>query len=128
MRAFLDGLGPGLKVGISWRSMRLTEMRNAHYPGLAALAPLLAVPGVRFVCLQYGSGWQQGLQTAAGPVAVVHGLDTTADLEGVTALVSHLDAVIFPSTTLVWVGAGLGVPVCVPSHPPGFPQFRTGPL
>src|SRR3546814_9864375 len=47
MRAFLDGLGPGLKVGISWRSMRLTEMRNAHYPGLAALAPLLAVPGVR---------------------------------------------------------------------------------
>src|SRR3546814_1072789 len=108
--------------------MRLTEMRNAHYPGLAALAPLLAVPGVRFVCLQYGSGWQQELQTAAGPVAVVPGLDTTADLEGVTALVSQLDAVICPSSTLGWVGAGVGVPVWLLYNTPVFLEFGTGRL
>lgn len=125
MRRYLDGLGPGPKVGISWRSMRLSEMRNMHYPGLAAMAPILRVPGVRFVCLQYGSDWRQELREAAGPLAVVPGLDTTADLDGVTALVSQLDAVICPSSTLGWVGAGVGAPVWLLYNTPVFLEFGT---
>ena len=35
MLAMLEALGPGLKIGVSWRSMRLTDTRNVHYPGLA---------------------------------------------------------------------------------------------
>jgi len=125
MRAFLDDLGPGLKVGISWRSMRLSELRNVHYPGLAVLAPILRVPGVRFVCLQYGHDWQQELTAAAEPVAVVPDLDTTADIDGVAALVSQLDAVICPSSTLGWVGAAVGVPVWLLYNTPVFLDFGT---
>lgn len=123
MRATVSNLGPGLKIGISWRSMRQTEARNVHYPGLAALAPVLAVPGVTFVCLQYGTGWQDELRASGAPVSVVPGLDTTADIEGVAALAAGLDGVICPSSTIGWIGAGVGVPVWLLSNEPVFLEF-----
>lgn len=125
MRAALDRLGPGPKVGLSWRSMRLTAMRNAHYPGLPAFEPVLGVPGVAFVCLQYGTGWQQELRRLDRHVAVVPGLDTTADIEGVMALVSQLDAVICPSSTLGWIAAAAGVPNWLLYNTPVFLEFGT---
>jgi len=125
MRAELDRLGPGPRVGMSWRSMRLTEMRKVHYPGLGAFAPVLRVPGVRFVCLQYGTGWQDELKRLDRPVAVVPGLDTTADIEGVTALVSLLDAVVCPSSTLGWIAAAVGVPNWLLYNTPVFLEFGT---
>lgn len=125
MRRVLDGLGPGLKVGISWRSMRLTAARNPHYPGLLLIDPVLRVPGVTFVCLQYGTGWPEELRATGADMAVVPGLDTTADLEGVTALVSLLDAVICPSSTLGWVGAAVGTPVWLMYNSPVFLEFGT---
>lgn len=125
MGTALDALGPGLRIGVSWRSMRLTEMRNVHYPGLAAFSPVLRVPGVTFVCLQYGSGWQEELRAAGQPVAVVPGLDTTADIEGVAALVSQLDAVICPSSTLGWIAAAVGVPNWLLYNTPVFLEFGT---
>ena len=124
MRAALDRLGPGPKVGVAWRSMRLSEVRNIHYPGLAAFAPILGVPGIVPVCLQYGAGWQEELRSAGRSVASVPGLDTTADLDGVTALVSCLDAVICPSSTLGWIGAGVGTPVWLLYNTPCF--FEAG--
>ena len=65
------------------------------------------------------------LATAAGPVAVVPDLDTTADIDGVTALVSQLDAVICPSSTLGWVGAAVGVPVWLLYNTPVFLEYGT---
>ncbi len=125
MRAELDRLGPGRKVGVSWRSMRLTEIRNIHYPGLAAFAPVLRVPGVTFVCLQYGTGWQEELRAAGVSMAVIPGLDTTADIDGVTALASLLDAVICPSSTLGWIAASVGVPNWLLYNTPVFLEFGT---
>lgn len=128
LRAAVAGLGPGLKIGLSWRSMRQSEGRNVHYPGLAALAPILAVPGVRFVCLQYGTGWQDELRASAAPVSVLPKLDTTADIEGVAALTASLDAVICPSSTIGWIGAGVGTPVWLLSNRPVFLEFGLGRL
>ncbi|EDP63005.1 TPR domain protein [alpha proteobacterium BAL199] len=123
MRAVVSKLGPGLKIGVSWRSMRQTEARNVHYPGLAALAPILAVPGVTFVCLQYGAGWQDELRASRAPVSVVPGLDTTSDIEGVAALAASLDGVICPSSTIGWIGAGVGTSVWLLSNEPVFLEF-----
>ena len=123
MRERLAALGPGPKVGISWRSMRLTEFRNVHYPGLGPFAPMLLVPGARFVCLQYGTGWREELRAADAPVAVIDGLDTTADLEGVAALVAALDVVICPSSTLGWIAAGIGRPNWLLYNTPVFLEF-----
>jgi ADP-heptose:LPS heptosyltransferase len=105
--------------------MRLTEMRNIHYPGLAAFAPVLRVPGVTFVCLQYGTGWQDELRAAGVSMAVVPGLDTTADIEGVVALASQLDAVACPSSTLGWIAAAVGVPNWLLYNTPVFLEFGT---
>lgn len=128
MRAALDRLGPGPKVGFSWRSMMLSEFRNPHYPGLAALLPVLRLPGITFVCLQYGTGWEDELRTIDAPVAVIPGLDTRDDIEGVTALASVLDLVICPSSTVGWIGAGVGTPVWLLYNMPSFIELGTGRL
>lgn len=135
MRAWLDGLGPEPKIGFSWRSRVLTGVRAPHYPGLATLAPLLRTPGVRFVSLQYGEGWREELAAAGADAVIVPDLDTTADIDGVAALVAGLDLLICPSSTLVWIASGLGQPVwMLYNHPiflglgtdrlPGFPSLR----
>jgi len=135
MRDWLSGLGPGLKVGLSWRSRTVTAFRQPHYPGLAALLPLCQVPGVRMISLQYGEGWQQEVALAGAPLHVAPGLDPTDDLDGVAALIAALDLVICPSSTVGWIGAGVGVatwklyngPTAFnmgTDHFPGFPTIR----
>ena len=48
----LAALGPGLKVGMAWRS-RKTRSQDTHYPPLTQWGALLTLPGVHFVNLQY---------------------------------------------------------------------------
>ena len=135
MRSWLDRLGPGPKVGVAWQSKTMTPFRLPHYPGLSGIAPVLKEPGARFVALQYGEGWQAELKESGHEVEVLDGLDTTDDLEGVTALVSQLDLIIAPSSTLVWIACGTGRPIwMLYNHPiflnlgldrfPGFPSLR----
>ncbi|HEY0837715.1 MAG TPA: tetratricopeptide repeat protein, partial [Azospirillum sp.] len=45
----LAGLGPGLRVGIGWRSSLMTQERKGAYTTLEAWAPVFAVAGVHFV-------------------------------------------------------------------------------
>ncbi|HEU5171005.1 MAG TPA: hypothetical protein VFU46_10735 [Gemmatimonadales bacterium] len=52
-RERVPALGPGLKVGISWRSQLLTAEREKYYTSLDQWGPILQTPGVRFVNLQY---------------------------------------------------------------------------
>lgn len=135
MRQRLDALGPGPKVGVAWRSRRLTTFRMPHYPRLPPFEKVFSVPGVRFVSLQYGTGWEQELSETGVPVTVIDGLDTTNDFDGVFALVEALDLVICPSSTVGWIGASLGKPVWLlyntpvfleygTDHYPGFPTVR----
>jgi tetratricopeptide (TPR) repeat protein len=135
MRSWLDRLGPGPKIGVAWQSMKMTPLRRPHYPGLSKLGPLLTEPGARFVALQYGTGWRAELKESGHEVEVLDELDTTDDLEGVTALVSQLDLIIAPSSTLVWIACGTGRPMwMLYNHPiflnlgldrfPGFPTLR----
>lgn len=135
MRAWLDRLGPGPKIGVAWQSMKMTPFRRPHYPGLSGIRPLLREPGAKFIALQYGKGWQDELKESGHAVEVLEELDTTDDLEGVTALVSQLDLIIAPSSTLVWIACGTGRPIwMLYNHPiflnlgldrfPGFPTLR----
>lgn len=124
-RECLDAMGPGLKVGVSWRSRSLEGFRGIHYPGLAAMAPILATNGVQFVSLQYGDGWRDELAESGTPVSMIEDLDTTDDLDGVLALIAALDLVICPSSTLVWLAASIGAPVWLPYNSPTYLEFGT---
>lgn len=125
MREKLAALGDGPKVGVAWRSRRLTTFRLPHYPGINPFTEVFKVPGVRFVSLQYGAGWEAEVADTGAPVAVIDGLDTTNDIDGVFALVEALDLVICPSSTVGWIAASLGRPVWLLYNTPVFLEYGT---
>ncbi len=99
-------------VGLSWRS------RNARFGDqktLApeALAPLLTLPGIRWVCLQYGAEESEVAalrQRFDADIVWDESVDSLGDMEGFAAQVAALDAVVSTSNTTVHFTGALGVP------------------
>lgn len=106
----LRAVGPGLKVGICWRSGMMTTERQRSYASLSDFAPLAAIAGVSLVSLQ--RGLKEGEVEATGiPIIRFDDLDLTDDLEGQAALISALDLVITVPTAVGELAGALGVPV-----------------
>lgn len=125
-REKLAALGDGLKVGISWRGGTVYTNRNRRTLSLDALHPLLALPGVRWINLQYGERAAEiaGFKTA-------HGIEITdwpeaidGDYDETAALVSELDLVISVCTSVIHLTGALGRPVWV--MVPHAPEWRYG--
>ncbi|MCG5238500.1 tetratricopeptide repeat protein [Azospirillum doebereinerae] len=113
-RARLAMLGPGLKIGIGWRSQLMTGGRSAAYTSLDQWGAIFAVPGVVFVNLQYGECTQE-LDDAEARFGVrIHrwaDLDLKDDFDGAAALAANLDLVISPAMSAGELAGALGVPV-----------------
>jgi tetratricopeptide (TPR) repeat protein len=107
-------LGQGMKVGIAWRSTKITRERARHFfPDPLELAPLFLVPGVSFVNLQAKAEADEleRVRDRLGiHVATVPGLDLFVDLDGSAALMSKLDLVISNGSVTAILAASLGVP------------------
>lgn len=113
-RAWLDGLPPGLKVGLCWRSRLVTTRRQASYATALDWAPILAHPGIQAINLQYGAqpGEIVALETAASrPLHSMPALDLTDDLDGVAGLIAELDLVITAPTAVGEFAGAIGTPV-----------------
>ncbi|MDQ2106197.1 tetratricopeptide repeat protein [Azospirillum isscasi] len=113
-RERVDALGPGLKVGISWRSQIVTAHREGAYTRITDWLPLLDVPGLHAVSLQYGDCADELASIEPDGVRRIHrwdDLDLKNDLEGVAALTAALDLVILPATAAGELAGALGVPV-----------------
>ena len=110
----LAALGPGLKVGIGWRSQFITEERRGAYTILDQWGPLFAVPGVVFVNLQYGDCAAE-LNAAEARFGVrIHrwnDLDLKDDFDGTAGLIAGLDLVVSPAMSVGELAGALGVPV-----------------
>lgn len=114
-RTQLSALGAGLKVGISWRGGTVFTHRERRTLSLPALLPVLSVPGVRWVNLQYGKRGDEiselksncGIDIVDWPEAIDGNYDETA------ALVSALDLVISVCTSVVHLTGALGKSVWV---------------
>ncbi|CAO3432805.1 tetratricopeptide repeat protein [Azospirillum doebereinerae] len=113
-RERLAALGPGLKIGIGWRSQLVTTQRKAAYTSLDQWGAIFAVPGVVFVNLQYGDCAQE-LDAAEAQFGVrIHrwaDLDLKDDFDGAAALTATLDLVISPAMSAGELAGALGVPV-----------------
>ncbi len=102
-----------LVCGLSWASTnpRLEAFKN---PPLEALAPVLGLPGVRFVDLQYGdtAAQRHALREHQG-VDLVHleDVDNTQDIDGLAALIEACDVVVTISNTTAHIAGALGKPV-----------------
>jgi tetratricopeptide (TPR) repeat protein len=106
-------LDPSPKVGITWRSKHRSTSRDLHYTELRQWGPILTVPGLTFINLQYDE-CQAELNMARKEFAVeIHAWDDINqmnDLDDVAALMAALDLVIAPTTTPAIIAGAIGAP------------------
>lgn len=116
-RQRLAALPGAVKVGVVWRSRSVGDVRAPHYLTLAHLAPVLAVPGIAAVSLQYDDD-MANVRREVTAARDSHGvsmhmfddLDTFDDIDGLTALIDACDVVIGPITAVMHLAGGLGKP------------------
>jgi len=124
VRRHRDGfaaLGPGIKVGLAWSSgnPRTGGRKSIR---LEQWAPVLAVPGVRFVSLQYADATEEIARARADGLTALHpnpNPDLRDDLEDLAAQVAALDAVVTIAGINAHMAGALGRPglVLVPRTP-----------
>ncbi|MCX7180837.1 MAG: tetratricopeptide repeat protein, partial [Proteobacteria bacterium] len=113
-RERLAALGPEPKIGICWRSQLMTANRIGSYTRLDQWQPVLTIPGVHFVNLQYDecSAELDAAERCFGvTIARWPDLDLTNNLEEAAALTVGLDLVITVATSVGEMAGALGVPV-----------------
>lgn len=112
-RSRLDALGPGPKIGLSWRGGVASTRRHLRSLELPELLPLLRQPA-GFVSLQYGdcAGELDTLSREYGQT-LPHWQDALDDYDETAALVCALDLVISVCTAVVHLAGALGRPVWV---------------
>jgi hypothetical protein len=102
-KRWLTALGPGLKVGVRWRTDSANCQPWRHTPPLAALQEALSQPGLHVVPLQKP-------EAPAAPGPTLHpppGLDFS-DLDEVAALSGALDLVVGAPDPATYVAAASG--------------------
>jgi len=113
LRRSYEGLAQGRRiVGLSWRSKNPKIGKNKT-ADLVNFAPVLSVPGVMFVNLQYGD-CAADLSAIKDRLGVdIHNdvsINPLADMDGFFAQVAAMDLVITTSNTTVHVAGSLNVP------------------
>jgi tetratricopeptide (TPR) repeat protein len=117
-RSRLDALGPGLKIGLSWRGGTASTRTHTRSVPPALLAALLGLPNTHFVDLQYGDTRAEREQLCGGG-ELHRWREAIEDLDETAALISSLDLVVSVCTTVVHLAGALGrdVWVMVPQCP-----------
>jgi tetratricopeptide (TPR) repeat protein len=127
-RGVLDELGPGPKVGLLWKSLKRETARARFYSPFDAWAPVLAVPGVVFVNMQYGD-CDEEIAAAMTQMGVrIHqppGIDLKNELDEVAALGCALDLTIGPANATSNIAAACGAEVWLISTPGAWPKLGT---
>ncbi|NYZ14045.1 tetratricopeptide repeat protein [Azospirillum sp. RWY-5-1] len=107
-----EGGGPavGPRVGLVWAGNPRFPGDRLRSPRLAALRPLLDVPGVRFFGLQMGEG-RADLERVAMPAGFTDLGPRIGDFVDTAAIIANLDLVISSCTAPAHLAGALGVPL-----------------
>ena len=109
----LKSLGRGPFIGISWKSSVDSTYRLQHYPPILEWSPVLTVPNVKFINLQYVN-FEDDLKTVQDELGIkVHhfdDLDQYNNVDDVAALCAALDIVISTKVTPPFISSGVGTP------------------
>ena len=107
----LQSLGDGPYVGIGWKSSIVSSNSMPNYASISEWAPLLTLPGVTFVNLQYRD-YEADLDKIRDDFGVtIHNfedLDLFDDIDDVAALCSALDIVVSTTSAVPIISAGVG--------------------
>jgi tetratricopeptide (TPR) repeat protein len=111
------GSGGGRRIGVAWSGSAHSHKRSAMPACL--LAPLFALPGVDFHCLQKDvTEADQAWLDSARPAVARHGA-ALRDFADTAALIAEMDLVVTIDTAIVHLAGGLGVPtwLMLPANP-----------
>ncbi len=126
LRAQVEALPGGVRVGFTWKSKLMKGNRTKYFSPFELWRPVLETPGCTFVCLQYGEIDEELARCARDFGVTIHqieGLDLMNDLEGVGILGSLLDVSIGQHNTSLALTAAYGGETFVLS--PGKTQWTT---
>jgi tetratricopeptide (TPR) repeat protein len=121
---WLQTLGAGAKIGISWRTGRNARRKQARYAPLDAWGRFLDQVPACWICLQYDDCDDDIAAFARRFGAVVHvppGLDRRDDFAGMAGLYAALDAVVAAPNTVADLAGALGISCWVVTHAPHWP-------
>ena len=117
-KAELERLGPGLKVGLHWKSLVLAGSRARYFSSFERWAPVLTTPGAVMVNLQCGDVSEDLAAAEAAGVSIwTPPIDLKNDLEDVAALSAALDLVIGPGIAGTNLAAAVGANAWMISAP-----------
>ncbi len=109
---WLAGLGPGRKIGVSWKTTLMTRKRmKYHFHDLSDWMPILQQRNCVFINLQPGISETElndlskrlGIRLHQPP-----GLDLFNDLDGVASLLGALDLVLSSGNAVAFLAGALG--------------------
>ncbi len=112
-RARFDELGPGRKVGVLWKSLKSTELRDRYFSPFTEWPDVLSATGVHFVNVQYGDTIAEMAEAKAAGLDVTtpEGIDLKDDLDDLAALTAALDVVIGPANATSNISAAVGTSI-----------------
>ena len=117
-RKRLRSVGKGPYIGISWKSSVVSPHRLQHYPSISEWSPVLKVPDVTFINLQY-TDYVDDIAKVQDEFGVsVHNfedIDQYNNIDEVAALCSALDMVVSVKSTVPLISAALGTLTKLPS-------------
>ncbi|MBF0194525.1 MAG: tetratricopeptide repeat protein [Magnetococcales bacterium] len=108
-----QGQTKDLLVGISWRSNKSSGFLTKKSIDLKQLHPLLKIPGVQFVNLQYGDTAKERAElTKESGVEIFHddSFDQLVNLDAFASQVASMDIIVTISNTTAHMAGALGVP------------------
>ena len=109
-RKTLPASGSDLVCGIAWQSAN-PKLGAAKSIGLDAFEPLLSLPGIQFVNLQYGDVDDQIRHVKSALTVDIHkvpGLDVFHDIDGLLALIDACDVVVTTSNVTAHLAGSIG--------------------
>ena len=127
-RRTLAEFGPGPKVGVLWKSLKMNAARSRFFSPFEQWRQVLDRPGVTFVNLQYGNCAEELAKAKADyGVDIVQppGIDLKLHLDDLAALCVALDLTIGPATATTNIAAAAGAKTWFISTPDAWPRLGT---
>lgn len=118
-RERLAGLGPGRKIGVIWRTVKLNRFRAAFHSGLSDWAPVFNVPDCVFINLMAVNHTEELAAARRDLGVIIHeldGIDLWRDLDDVAALMTAMDVVVAARTAMCHLASAVGTPVLRLAH------------
>lgn len=112
-RERFDALGPGLKVGLTWRGGLRTVARDRSYTTMEDYGPILSVPGVHFINCMYSDAAEEIAYARDKFGVTIHDwddIDRRDDLEAAAAYTAALDHMISIRSSPGAIASALGIP------------------